>query len=78
MHHQIGAITAGSWFWPALIMLLILLVVGFIIYVVTRRKQESDTAPLTDEEETAEIYCPDLLSEVIQLRAEVKKLKVKT
>jgi len=44
-------------------------------YRVSRRKKESDDSTLSYEEEMAEIYCPDLLSEVIQLRAEVKKLR---
>jgi len=75
MHRGIGVIGSGSWFWPALAILLVLLVIGFIISRVTRRGQESETSALSDEEKMAEIYCPDLLSEVIQLRAEVKKLK---
>jgi hypothetical protein len=78
MHREIGAISSFSWFWPALGILLILLVIGFIIYRFTRRGQESETSTLSEDEEMAEIYCPDLLSEVIQLRAEVKKLKRKT
>ena len=74
MHHGIGAITSGSWFWQALI-IIALLAIGFVIYIVGRRKEKSDAPSQSYEEEMAEIYCPELLSEVIQLRAEVKKLR---
>jgi hypothetical protein len=76
MHHQIGIITAGSWFWPTFVVFLVLLAIGFIIYKVSKSKNGSDIpTTLSYEEEMAEIYCPDLLSEVIQLRAAVKKFK---
>lgn len=75
MRHQISLIPAGSWYWPFLIIFLSLLVIGFIIYTISRRGKETDDSPLSDEEKMAEIYCPELLSEAIQLRAEVKKLK---
>ena len=75
MHHQVGLFSFSSWFWPALIIIIGLFAIGFIIYMVSRRKEKSDAPPQSYEEEMAEIYCPELLSEVIQLRAEVKKFR---
>jgi hypothetical protein len=74
MHHQTGIFISSSWFWPTLI-IIGLLALGFIVYIVSKRKGKSDTPSLTYKEEMAEIYCPELLSEVVQLRTEVKKLK---
>jgi len=76
MHRQTGILISSPWFLPTLI-IIGLLVVGFIIYLFSKRKEksESDAPPQTYEEEMAEIYCPELLSEVIELRAEVKRLK---
>jgi uncharacterized integral membrane protein len=77
MHRQVEILGSGSWFWPALIIFLLLLVIGFIIYMVGRNRKNkgSVTKILEEEQEMAVIYCPNLLSEVMQLRAEVKRLK---
>jgi hypothetical protein len=77
MHRQVEILGSASWLWPVIIIILVLVVIGFIIFMVTRNKKDenAETKILEEEKEMAEIWCPNLLSEVVQLRAEVKKLK---
>jgi len=60
--------------WTALIVLLIVAAIVVPIYFVNRHKAKSEP-PKSHEEEMAEIYCPDLLDEVMRLKNENKRLK---
>ena len=61
----------------SIFVLVIFLVLGFAWFVIYNiiKKKDSDVSSETDEEDMAKEFCPNLLSELMQLRREVKKLK---
>jgi hypothetical protein len=77
MHRQVEVFGSMPWFWPALITFVILVIIGLVAYTIIRSRTKEDPSAkiLEEEKEMAEIWCPNLLAETEQLRAEVKQLK---
>jgi hypothetical protein len=77
MHRQVEVFSSISWFWPTLIAFIMLVFIGLIAYAIFRSRIKDDPSAkiLEEEKEMAEIWCPNLLAETEQLRAEVKQLK---
>jgi hypothetical protein len=77
MHRQFEVFGSISWIWPAVIIFLVLLAIGLVAYAVIRNRKHEDSSDriIKEEEEMAEIWCPNLLTEIQQLRAEVRRFK---
>ena len=72
-HHSVAS--SGAWLWIIpIVVILVGIAVGFALSRIRgKRSKPGDT--LSDEEEMAEVYCPDLLTEVQHLREESQRLR---